>query len=1046
MSHPVQGATRRTAPPWRPSAIGAALACIAMVGGAGSPATRAEPIGFNRDVRPILAEHCWKCHGFDAATRAAGLRLDDRDAATRPADSGAVAIVPGDPAASGMLARLTAEDESLRMPPATAHGRPTAAEIETIRRWIAEGAVYERHWAFSPPQRPAVPQAAAVEHPVDAFVVARLRAVGHDLASEADRDTLIRRVFFDLIGLPPTPAQLDAARRSSWSDLVDSLLASPHYGERMAVDWLDAARYADTDGYFGDKPRQMWLWRDWVICAFNDNMPFDRFTVEQLAGDLLPDATVAQRIATGFNRNHMANDETGLIDEEYRVEYVADRVDTTMSTWLGLTIGCAQCHDHKYDPVSQREYYRLFAYFNNVPETGLLVGSDPPPRISVPSPAQERELADLVRSTAEARATLEPLRARAAADLAAAEPDILASLSAPPEPAGSVHVPLDGAADGGTRAVGTSLKPVTGIRGQALSFDGTRHLERDAAPVPVDGPWTMGLWCSCGGPRAAVVSTAEAAGDRRGVELSWQRGRLEVALTAVRGASGIEIVTRDRLPTKIWHHVVVRHDGSARAGGVAVFVDGDSVPVEILRDDLQGTIATAEPLRIGRRDEGLGFYGELDEFRWLPAALSDAAIADWFRGERLRGILERPADTRSEPDRERLLEDHVERHGDAATRSAWRAHAAAQAAEKAARAAIPTALVMDEKSPPRATHVLERGAYDRPLEPVQPGVPAALAIPGSEPAGSRLGLARWLVDGRHPLTARVAVNRLWRQCFGEGLVRTTNDFGTQGEPPTHPELLDWLAATYRETWDTKALLKLIVTSRTYRQQSNWQRNGPERFDPENRLLARGPSFRLPLEMLRDQALVASGLFVPTIGGPSVKPSQPPGLWEEVSYNAEAVYEVDTGPGRHRRSLYTFHKRQAPPPALLIFDGPTREKCTLKRARTNTPLQALVLLNDETWFEASRGLAASLLAAPGDDRDRMVAAVQRVLSRAAAEDELRDLMSLLGKARVRLADEPVAAARIAGDSGRVGDPAVVDLAAWTIAVHALFNLDEAVTRR
>jgi len=1004
------------------------------------------PVRFNRDIRPILSEHCWRCHGFDAANRAAGLRLDDREAATGPLESGSVAIVPRDPAASELLVRLTAHDESIRMPPEPVHKRPSPAEIELVRRWIAEGAAYEPHWAFIPPERPPVPQTGVPGHPVDAFVAARLAAVGRGLAAEADRDTLIRRVYFDLLGLPPTPLQLEVARRSSWDDIVDSLLASPHFGERLAVDWLDAARYADTDGYFGDKPRQMWLWRDWVIRAFNDDMPFDRFTIDQLAGDLLPDATVAQKVATGFNRNHMTNDETGLIDEEYRVEYVADRLDTTMSTWLGLTVGCAQCHDHKFDPVSHREYYRLFAFFNNVPETGLQTGTDPPPSIPVPSPEQERRIGDLARAAAVARAALEPHRHEAAAGLERGEAELLAGLGAPPAPGGTLHVPLDGAADGGTVAHGTSLVPAAGIRGRSLEFDGTRHLEHDLADLAVDGPWTLGVWFSCGQPRAALVSKVEPAGRRRGIEFVWERGRLGIDLTHVRGASGIELVTRDRLSAKEWHHAVVRHDGSGRAAGITLFVDGSAVPVEVHRDDLRGTIATAEPLRIGRRDEGLGFHGSLDEFRWLPGVLDDEAVDAWCRGERLRGILERPAAERTERDRERLLGAWIDRRGDPAGRAAWRADAAARAAEQAARAAIPTALVMEETSPPRATHVLDRGSYDKPLERVQPGVPAVLAIPGSDPPANRLGLARWLVDRRHPLTARVAVNRLWRQCFGEGLVRTGNDFGTQGEPPTHPELLDWLATEYRETWSTKALLKLLVTSRTYRQRSHWQGDGGERFDPENRLLARGPAFRLPWEMIRDQALVASGLFVPTIGGPSVKPYQPPGLWEEVSYNAEAVYEVDSGPGRHRRSLYTFHKRQAPPPSLLVFDGPTREKCTLKRARTNTPLQALVLLNDETWLESSRALAASLLAVEADDRARMTAACARVLSRAVSADELGRLTGLLATTRTRLAADPAAAALITGRDGLAGDASASDRAAWTIVVHTLFNLDEAITRR
>ena len=1007
----------------------------------------AEPVQFNRDIRPILAEHCWKCHGFDPSHRAAGLRLDDRAAATKPADSGAVAIVPGDSAASELIIRLETDDESLRMPPRTAAKRPNRAEIDLLKRWIAEGAEYQPHWAFAPLIHAPVPAVEGVTHPVDAFVATKLKSIGRRLAPAADRDTLIRRVYFDLIGLPPTPEQLDTARRVPWEQTVDVLLASPHFGERMAVDWLDAARYADTDGYFGDKPRQMWLWRDWVIRAFNENMPFDQFTIEQLAGDLLPNATISQKVATGFNRNHMTNDETGLIDEEYRVEYVADRVDTTMSTWLGLTIACAHCHDHKYDPVSQRKYYQLFAYFNNVPETGLLLGSDAPPRISVPSAEQEQQLAELANKRAEAQAAYEPLRKQAVADLARREAELLVELAPLPDLPGSLHVPLNGTADGGSRPSGTSLKPSTGIRGESLRFDATQHLEHDAAGFNADGPWTLGLWLTCENSLAAPLSKVAPDGDRRGLELLWQRGRIGLNLTHDWGASGIELTAKNRLPVNTWHHVVVRYDGSRRANGLTLFVNGQTAPVEIRRDDLTGSIATTEPLRIGRRDEGLGFYGSLDELRWLPAALSDEAVVNWYRGERIRGLLERPADKRAQREVDWLLEDEIDRRGDTATQNARRALVNATAAEKAVRDAIPLALVMDEKSPPRATHILERGVYNKPGDAVQPGVPNILSFPLSDLPPNRLGLARWLIDPRHPLTARVAVNRLWRQCFGDGLVRTVNDFGTQGEPPTHPELLDWLAATFRDNWDTKALLRLIVTSRSYQQDSAWPDAGSEPFDPDNRWLARGPRFRLPVEMLRDQALVASGLFVPTVGGPSVKPFQPPGLWEEVSYNAEAVYEIDTGPGRYRRSLYTFHKRQAPPPALLLFDGPTREKCTLKRPRTNTPLQALVLLNDETWLEASRSVAVRLLSSEGDDRARLSRAVSILPGRVATDTELSRLEELLGRARERFSRDADAAARFARQREPLpGRMTVGDVAAWAVVIQALFNLDEAVTRR
>lgn len=1005
-----------------------------------------EPLSFNRDIRPILAEACWKCHGFDARARSGGLRLDERDAAIGPADSGLRAIVPGQPEASELLERLTTTDPDRRMPPPTEARRVSPAEIERLRQWIAEGAVYQRHWAFEPIVTPEVPADMGEPHPIDAFVAATHRAVGQTFADEADRDTLIRRVWFDLLGLPPTERELQEARTESWDAIVDRLLASPHFGERMAVDWLDAARYADTDGYFGDKPRQMWLWRDWVIDAYNRNLPFDQFTIEQLAGDLLPEATVAQRIATGFNRNHMSNDETGLIDEEYRVEYVADRVETTTATWLGLTVACAQCHDHKYDPLSQREYYQLFAFFNNVPENGLLLGHDAPPRIEVPTAEQQAERTRLTAETTRAQTVFEPLRAQAQAELTAREAELLAAV--PPElgvePTGfaaSLEAPFVET----VRALGTPLEPVMGVRGQGLRFDATQHLEVDTPGPPLDGPWTVGLWLSSENSLGAPLSKIEPRERRRGLELLWQKGRLGLHLVHDWGGAAIEVRTREPLPTNRWHQVVVTYDGSRRAAGVALFVDGRPVDLEVRNDTLTGTITNEEPWRIARRDEGLGFYGSLDELRLLPRRLSDVEIAAWSRGERTRGILERPAGERSGRDVEWLLDEFIDSHAPVTTRHARDALHAARTAEAEQRAAIPLALVMADQPTRRPTHVLERGQYSQPGELVEPGTPAVLSAWNSEWPRDRLGFARWLVSADHPLTARVAVNRLWRQCFGEGLVRTPNDFGTQGEPPTHPELLDYLAATYRRTWDTKGLLKLIVTSRTYRQRSAYRTRDGELIDPANRWLARGPRFRLPLESIRDQALVASGLLVPRVGGPSVKPWQPPGLWEEVSYNAEASYEVDAGAGSARRSLYTYHKRQAPPPALLIFDGPTREKCTLQRPRTNTPLQALVLLNDETYVIAARAVAADLLAKEGADEGRIGSLFRRIVSRDPTDIERTRTAEFLTTLRAHYAADPAAAAQVCGWEA-TAEMSSVDRAAWTVLAQTMFNLDEAITRQ
>jgi hypothetical protein len=593
------------------------------------------------------------------------------------------------------------------------------------------------------------------------------------------------------------------------------------------------------------------------------------------------------------------------------------------------------------------------------------------------------------------------------------------------------------------------LQHAPGIRSQAAKFDATQHLECPLPEFQADAPWTIGFWLTPEGSLSCPLSKIEPTGDRRGIELLWQKGRLIVNLAHRWGDNAIEVVMREAVISKQWRHVVVSYDGSQSARGLRINVDGVTAPLEIRRDTLNGTLATDQPLRIGRRDESLGYYGLLDELRIVARDMSADDAANWFRGERIRGILEVESGKRIARDAEILFDDFIDRNADQSTRDARDAVRQARQAEQELRAAIPLALVMQEQSPVRPTQVLERGQYDKPGEGVEPGVPAALlAWPDGEPR-NRLGFARWLMSPDNPLTARVAVNRLWRQCFGEGIVRTMNDFGTQGESPTHPELLDYLAATFRDSgWDTKSLLRLIVTSRVYRQKSGFAVREADVVDPENRWLSRGPSFRLPMEMIRDQALAASGLLIPRIGGPSVKPHQPPGLWEDVSYNAEDSYEPDQGAGLWRRSVYTYVKRQAPPPALLLLDGPTREKCTLRRPRTNTPLQALLLLNDQTYIEAARQLALEALAAEQTDSSRARHLYRRLLSRIPADAELRQISGLLDRQRRRFAANHEAARELLaiGVTRSTGPYDPAELAAWAVAAHTIMNLDEAVTRR
>lgn len=1023
------------------------LTILMLVSGAGvSPAAEAK-LRFNQDIRPILSNKCFRCHGFDEKGRKGDLRLDQREAAIANHD-GTQAIVPGRPEQSAVTQRITTTDADDLMPPPDSKLSLSEDEKHTLQQWIAEGAEYEAHWSLIPPKSAAPPEVhdnAWPRNEIDRFILARLEKEPLSPSHEAAPETLLRRVSLDLTGLPPSLEEMDAflADKSpqAYEHAVDRLLASKHYGERMAVEWLDAARYADTNGYFGDKTRSLWPWRDWVIDAYNRNVPFDQFTIEQLAGDLLPNATTAQRIATGFNRNHMANNESGIIDEEYRVEYVADRLETTGSTWLGLTIGCARCHDHKYDPITQREFYQLFSFFNNVPESGLIKADNPPPLLSVPSRTQEQELKQLAEAAQKAEAAFKPFTTALRTQIT--EWEKTAATTQPPSPDEKLiaHFSFDG--DIPARHFGTSDVFQNGILGQSAKFDATQHAEWEGA-FDTDAPWTLGIWLMADTSLSGVLSKIEPEGRRRGLEIIWQKGRFQINLVSQWGTNAIELVTQEPAASKKWHHLVVTHDGTRRAAGLRVFIDGQPAATKIMNETLKGSTHCAEPLRIGRRDAGLGFYGQLDELRLLQQSVTPETVQSWFWSERLRGIAATPAASRSAADATLLQHWFVEHHADAPTRAAHQRLNAAKAAEATLRESIPTTLVMQEMAKPRTAHLLTRGQYDHPAEEVQPGVPASLSKWPQDAPSNRLGFARWLVSKDNPLTARVAVNRLWMQCFGEGIVRSVNDFGSQGEAPSHPELLDWLAVRFMQSgWDVKAMLKLMVMSATYRQSSQYSAH-----DPSNRLLARGPSFRLSAEMVRDQALAVSGLLAPRIGGPSVKPYQPPGLWEAVSYNGEETYVADTDDGLWRRSMYTFWKRQSPPPALLTFDGPTREKCTVRRARTNTPLQSLVLLNDETYIEAARALSAWTLTQPGAENDKLALAFRRVLCRVPDAEELKLLSSLLSRQRTRFAAEPDAAAKLlavgASPQGRTLAPA--ELAAWTVTLHTLFNLDETISRR
>ncbi len=772
------------------------------------------PVDFNRQIRPLLAYACFACHGFDAAARKAGLRLDEREQVLQPAKSGKAPIVPGHPEDSELYRRLMTDDPDDRMPPS---GHPRVLnleETERIRRWILEGAAYSEHWSFMAPRRPTPPRprgASWARSEMDLFVLDRLEREGMQPSREAERVAWLRRASLDLTGLPPTPADLDQFLGDDGADAfereVDRLLSSPRYGERMAQDWLDAARFADTNGYQVDRDREMWAWRDWVVDAFNQNLPFDRFTLEQFAGDLLPNPTLEQHIATGFHRNHMINEEGGIIPEEFLAEYCADRVETTATVWLGLTMNCARCHDHKYDPLTQRDYYGLFAFFHNVAENGVgdygaSIRRNTPPFLKLPAPETEARLVGLNNELARAQTALQQLVAQGVTN-------------------------------------------------------GLTHL-------------------------------------------------------------------------------------------------GHTQRVSRLRQQIQ------------------------------EADLS-----------------------------------------------------------------IPITLIMAELDTPRPTHVLMRGAYDKKGDAVTASTPSRLpGLPDGAPT-NRLGLARWLVDPANPLTARVTVNRLWQSLFGTGLVRTSEDFGTQGEPPSHPELLDWLATEFVRTgWDVKRMMRLLVTSATYRQDSRTTLEARAQ-DPENRLLGRGSRHRLSSETIRDQALCVSGLLVDQPGGPSVKPYHPPDLYEQVVAGSSAsTYVQDSGASLYRRSLYTYWKRSVPNPAMLAFDSPFRETCTVRRARTSTPLQALNLMNDPTYVEAARWLANRMIREGGNTlEERLRHGFRWITSRDPSPFELDVLVTGWNRAARSFRSDPTAAAALlsVGDSKTDLARDTAEFAAFTSTASTLLNLDEVITR-
>ena len=940
-----------------------------------------ETVDFNFHVRPILSDRCYTCHGPDEETREGGFRLDLQESTFGEADSGAHPIVPFQVDESEILARLKSEDEDYRMPPLDTKLQVSEEEIDILTRWIEQGAEWKQHWALLPLD---VPEVEFDTNPVDHFVFQRLQNEGLQPSVEASREQLIRRITFDLTGLPPTVQEIDAflndASPNAYEKVVDRLLKSPRFGERMATEWLDVARYADTYGYQADRYRAVWPWRDWVVKAFNENLPYDQFITWQLAGDLLPNATDEQILATTFNRLHRQTNEGGSIEEEFRNEYVVDRVDTFGTAFLGLTVQCARCHDHKFDPISQREYYELYAFFNNINESGLyshFTDAVPTPTLLQATPAQKELLSELEGKieNAEAKVLQVAEQYRLAFQEALDKKEVILNsdgligeFSMDVIDGDSVANLADSENDA---KLDGSPELVSGRFGKALQFNGENGFSTDVGgKFTRDDPFTISFWLNTPDEKARAVvlhrSRSWTDAGSRGYEILISEGKLVGSLIHFLPGNAISVQTTDKLPLDEWVHVSLTYDGSSRADGLHLYVNGIPADTEVLADELTKTIlyerdeylggdedfAQAHRLTLAQRFRDRGFQGgAIDELRVYDRELTPWEIARFYQNKTLT---ETPSEI-SASDRVQLYDVFVQRQS--GYQKALSDLKDLRRARSRLLDTIPEIMVMREMPERRPAFLLARGSYDAPTEEVMPGTPRNLPAMDSTMPNNRLGLARWLTNPDHPLTSRVAVNRYWQMLFGRGLVETSNDLGSQGQLPSHPELLDYLAGSFIESgWDLNALLKQIVMSKTYRQNSECDAALRER-DPLNQLLARGPEGRLTAEMMRDNALYASGLLVEKMGGPPVKPYEPPGLWEE---KGNATYVRDVGEGSHRRSLYTIWKRTSPPPSMITFDAANREVCIVNRQTTTTPLQALVLLNDPQYVEASRAAAERFL--------------------------------------------------------------------------------------
>ena len=1031
---------------------------------------------YNRDILPILAENCFACHGADAESREADLRLDQREAAI---DYGA--IVPGEVDESVLIDRILSDDPDLIMPPKDSTKSLTEEQKQHLIDWIAAGAKYQGHWSFIVPTRPKVPAVKNTDWPkndIDRFTLARLEARGLTPAPEANPRTLFRRLHLDITGLPPAPrgvtkfvAEYEQRGDAALSEWTDRLMESKAWGEHRARYWLDAARYGDTHGLHFDNYREMWPYRDWVIRAFNNNQPFDKFTIDQLAGDLLPEPTNDQLVATGFQRCNITTNEGGTIAEENLANYAADRVQTFGWVYLGLTTNCCQCHDHKFDPLTMRDYYSLAAYFRNTTQ-GALDGNSKDgrgPVLYLPSEANQPRWKALPGEIQVATASRDARKKEAKADfdlwLASTTADSVAQRV--PSEGLALHVPLDDGEDDKARiaigdvesAVGTGeiawLKngklgaaPIVSA-GNTLEVGDVGNFERDQA-------FSYGAWVrpARNNMHGAIIARMDERSKYRGWDLWYQNGSFGTHIIDSWPDNALKVLTRKAIakPTK-WQHVFVTYDGSGTVEGIKVYVDGQSEPLKTERNDLaaDASIRTSTPLRIGQRSHAAVFEGgAIQDVRIYDRQLTEDEVKAIQEYTNLQGLLGIPEEKRKPGQAKELFDFYLVNFDKHYTRLVNKVHEL-EAEKEAIRSRSPLTHVQREREDsPAMAHILMRGAYDKPGEEVEAAPPAALHPNANDAPRNRLGLAKWVVDPANSLTSRVTVNRFWQQVFGRGIVATPEDFGVMGAPPSHPELLDWLAVEFRSSgWDVKRFFKLMLMSATYRQAAI---TTPERLekDRDNVLLSRGPRFRMDAEMVRDYALASSGLLSTRMFGPGTRPYQPVGVWDVVGLPGGDTrdYKQDHGENLYRRSLYTFWKRMAPPPNLEAFNAPSREVCTVRRERTNTPLQALVALNDPLFVEAARTLAQRAMKDTEGMDSRMIDFIaQRILCRPMREEEIAIVQAskqeLLNYYQSNSDD---AQALIAvGESKTSDDLDAAELATWTMICNQIMNLDEALNK-